>query len=195
MKHKFNVPSSISSNIVFILLLLLFLLQFIPFHLLLYSAPELNQVTPHRYLQTPPLKIYTITHFPMLLILLLTRCAEPTLQILVQSLIIVLYSVTHLCSTSYPYSAQVQGHYRQVRVVCWVVSQSVSYFLTIFHILTFLFFIFIFNSSFYLSLTDTQGLEKERNFVSEILTFIFGMERVLLQPANSLLQPAKKVRI
>ena len=32
----------------------------------------------------------------------------------------------------------------------------------------------------------------ERNFVSEILTFIFDMERVLLQPANSLLQPAKK---
>ena len=30
---------------------------------------------------------------------------------------------------------------------------------------------------------------------SEILTFIFDMERVLQQPANSLLQPAKKVRI
>ena len=27
-------------------------------------------------------------------------------------------------------------------------------------------------------------LSKERNFVSEILTFIFDMERVLLQPAN-----------
>ena len=38
-------------------------------------------------------------------------------------------------------------------------------------------------------------LEKEQNFVSDILTFIFDMERVLLQPANSLLQPAKKVRI
>ena len=42
----------------------------------------------------------------------------------------------------------------------------------------------------------TQGLvKKERYFVSEIFTFIFDMERVLLQPANSLLKPAKKVRI
>ena len=38
-------------------------------------------------------------------------------------------------------------------------------------------------------------LKKERYFVSEIFTVIFDMERVLLQPANSLLQPAKKVRI
>ena len=29
----------------------------------------------------------------------------------------------------------------------------------------------------------------------EIFTYIFDIERVLLQPANSLLQPAKKVRI
>ena len=42
---------------------------------------------------------------------------------------------------------------------------------------------------------DTKVLEKKQNFVSDILTFIFDMERVLLQPANSLLQPAKKVRI
>ena len=41
----------------------------------------------------------------------------------------------------------------------------------------------------------TKVLQKERNFVSDILTFIFNMERVVLQPANSLLQPAKKVRI
>ena len=41
----------------------------------------------------------------------------------------------------------------------------------------------------------TNVLQKERNFVSEIFTFIFDMERVLLQPDNSLLQPAKKVRI
>ena len=33
------------------------------------------------------------------------------------------------------------------------------------------------------------------NFVSEILTFIFDMEGVLLQPANSLLKPAKKARV
>ena len=39
----------------------------------------------------------------------------------------------------------------------------------------------------------TKVLLKERNFVSELLTFIFDIERVLLQPANSLLQPAKKV--
>ena len=42
---------------------------------------------------------------------------------------------------------------------------------------------------------DTKVLEKEQNFVSDILTFIFDMERVLLRPANSLLQPAKKIRI
>ena len=42
---------------------------------------------------------------------------------------------------------------------------------------------------------DTKVLEKKQNFVSDILTFIFDMERVLLQPANSLHQPAKKVRI
>ena len=38
-------------------------------------------------------------------------------------------------------------------------------------------------------------MKKERNFVSDVLTFIFDMERVILQPANSLLQQAKKVRI
>ena len=38
-------------------------------------------------------------------------------------------------------------------------------------------------------------LKKERYFVSEILTFIFDMERVPLQPANSFLQPAKTGRI
>ena len=41
----------------------------------------------------------------------------------------------------------------------------------------------------------TKVLQKERYFVSEIFTLLFNMERVLLQPANSLLQPAKKVRI
>ena len=37
-----------------------------------------------------------------------------------------------------------------------------------------------------------QGFEKGEVFVSDILTFIFDMEKVLLQPANSLLQSAKK---
>ena len=40
-----------------------------------------------------------------------------------------------------------------------------------------------------------QGLVKGEKFVSEIFIFIFDMERVLLEPANSLLRPAKKVRI
>ena len=40
-----------------------------------------------------------------------------------------------------------------------------------------------------------QVLYKEQYFVSELFTFIFDMERVLLKPANSLLQQAKKVRI
>ena len=39
---------------------------------------------------------------------------------------------------------------------------------------------------------DTKVLEKEQNFVSDILTFIFNMERVLLQPANSFFKPAQK---
>ena len=34
-----------------------------------------------------------------------------------------------------------------------------------------------------------------RSFKRNFVTFIFDMERVLLQPAKSLLQPAKKVRI
>ena len=45
------------------------------------------------------------------------------------------------------------------------------------------------------NVAQEKVLKKERNFASEILTFIFNMERVVLQPANSLLQPAKKVRI
>ena len=45
------------------------------------------------------------------------------------------------------------------------------------------------------NLTITMRIINPKVFVSEIFTFIFDMERVLLQPANSLLQPAKKVRI
>ena len=40
-----------------------------------------------------------------------------------------------------------------------------------------------------------QGLVKGAKLCLDILTFIFDIERVLLQPGNSLLQPAKKVRI
>ena len=39
-----------------------------------------------------------------------------------------------------------------------------------------------------------QGFVKGEVFCFRYLVFIFDMERVLLQPANSLLQPAKKVR-
>ena len=47
---------------------------------------------------------------------------------------------------------------------------------------------------FELTRIEPIGLvKKEQYFVSEILTYIFDIERVLLQPANSLLQPAKKV--
>ena len=46
----------------------------------------------------------------------------------------------------------------------------------------------------YLACVLCKDLYKERYFVSDILTFIFDMERVLLQPVNSLLQLAKKVK-
>ena len=62
---------------------------------------------------------------------------------------------------------------------------------------------FFFDTSLSLSLHHGFGLDiihsrsfkRSDTFFSETFTFIFDKERVLLQPANSLLQPAKKVRL